>query len=367
MRNLTEGRMRGEELIQEPQCPFCGSRLERPCEIIDISSRGMELGTCHCGAAYAYDATGHNLGTAMSEALVYGCGGDWDRAWNLMPDEDYIQGQLDNYDLESHLIVPGGAYDGRRIAGVLYFILVKAKRPESPAPAKPAPAPSKAPDKKAGKKLRQRRSYSKGEIEAYVRDYNLEVLLEIAASDSRVIRALQRMLYSVEPMMRNKAAEAMGRAAAIIAEREPGLVINLLQGLITSLTDTAASSWGSVAAIGEIIARNPERFGGYLPHLLRLSGEPTLVRDILAALCTISASSPELLRKYTYQFIPLLSDQSHEIRGLTAILLANLAAREAKEDLQVLLADNSALEVYRKGSMAGVTVGLLAQEALDRL
>jgi HEAT repeat protein len=235
------------------------------------------------------------------------------------------------------------------------------------APASPKPEVPRTSGQNPTGKSRHRRSYTKGEIEGYIRDYNMTALLEIAASDSRVIRDLQRMLYSVDSLLRRKAAEAMGSTAAAIAEREPGMVISLLQGLITSLTDTAASSWGSVAAIGEIIGSSPKRFGGYLPHLLRLSGDRILLRDVLAALGTISASDPELLRKYTYHFIPLLSDPSHEIRGLTVILLANLGAGEAKEDLQALLADDSTLEIYRKGSMETVTVRLLAQEALERL
>jgi len=362
-----ESRFTNRELVREPKCPFCGNPLERPCEVEGISSRGMELGTCRCGATYAHDATGHNLGSAMSEALVYGCGGDWDRAWNLMPDEDYLQDRVENYDIESHLIVPGGTYDGRRIAGVLYFILMKSRSCEvEPLPSSKLEVPGTSSTYSAGKS-RLRRSYSKGEIEGYIRDYNMAALLEIAASDSRVIRSLQRMLYSVDPIMRSKASEAMGRTAAVIAEREPAVVINLLQGLITSVTDTAASSWGSVAAIGEIIGANPKRFGGYLPHLLRLSGDRILLRDVLAALGTISVSSPGLLRKYTYHFIPLLRDPSSEIRGLAAILLANLGAVEAGEDLESLLEDDSELEVYKKGSMETVTVRALAKEALERL
>lgn len=355
------------ELVREPKCPFCGNPLEKPCEPADTSSRGMELGTCGCGATYAYDATGHNLGTAMSEALVYGCAGDWDKAWDLMPDEDYLQDRLDNYDLESNLIVPGGTYDGRRIAGVLYFILMKKRGYEAGIPAPPKPEVPRTAGPIPGGRSRSRKSYSKGEIERYIRDYNMAALLEIAVSDSRVIRSLQRMLYSVDPIMRRKASEAIGKTVAVIAEREPAVAINLLQGLITSVTDTAASSWGSVAAIGEIIGASPKRFAGYLPHLLRLSGDPTLLGDVLAALGTISASSPDLLRKYTYQFIPLLRNPSSEIRGLTAILLANLGAAEAREDLEAFLADDSALEVYKKGYMETVTVRALAKEALERI
>ncbi len=80
------------------------------------------MGVCSCGAVYACDVTGHNLGSAMIEALVHACTGDWDCAWDLTPDEDYLDKQLKNYDFETHHIIHAGVYEGRRIAGVLYFI-----------------------------------------------------------------------------------------------------------------------------------------------------------------------------------------------------------------------------------------------------
>ena len=77
------GRFFGKDIMVKPPCPFCGMLIPRPQE---IPSREMPLGSCSCGAVYACDVTGHNLGSAMIEALVYACGGDWDCAWDLTPD-----------------------------------------------------------------------------------------------------------------------------------------------------------------------------------------------------------------------------------------------------------------------------------------
>jgi hypothetical protein len=60
----------------------------------------MPVGSCSCGAVYACDETGHNLGSAMIEALVFGCNMDWDLAWGLLPEEDYLEKLVENYDLE---------------------------------------------------------------------------------------------------------------------------------------------------------------------------------------------------------------------------------------------------------------------------
>ena len=116
------GRFSGRDIVEQPTCPFCHLPIEKPEELDTRRPGEMPVGACSCGAVYACDVTGHNLGTAMIEALVFSCNGDWDLAWDLLPEEDYLESQVTNYDCESHLIVHGNAYGGRHIRGTLYFI-----------------------------------------------------------------------------------------------------------------------------------------------------------------------------------------------------------------------------------------------------
>ncbi|MBC7325596.1 MAG: PBS lyase, partial [Moorella sp. (in: Bacteria)] len=111
-----------KDTVSPPLCPFCALPIARPEEQDIRRPNAMPVGACSCGAVYACDITGHNLGAAFIEALVYGCNGDWDLAWGLLPEEDYLEKLVENYDYETNLVVPGGAYHGRRIAGALYFI-----------------------------------------------------------------------------------------------------------------------------------------------------------------------------------------------------------------------------------------------------
>ena len=119
---MFESKFFGREPVKKPECPFCGSLVEAPKELSTRRPGEMPVGSCACGAVYACDETGHNLGSAMIEALVFGCDMDWDLAWGLEPEEDYLQEIVENYDLRNHLIIPGGAFEGRRIAGALYFV-----------------------------------------------------------------------------------------------------------------------------------------------------------------------------------------------------------------------------------------------------
>ena len=118
---MLESKFLGKEFASRPRCPFCGVIIDRPKELSTRRQGEMPVGICSCGATYACDETGHNQGSAMIEALVFGCDMDWDLAWGLLPEEDYIQEMVETYDYKNHLIVHGGFFEGRRIAGILFF------------------------------------------------------------------------------------------------------------------------------------------------------------------------------------------------------------------------------------------------------
>jgi hypothetical protein len=356
------GRFFGKDIMTKPTCPFCGMLVQRPEE---VPSREMPLGVCSCGAVYACDVTGHNLGSAMIEALVHACTGDWDCAWDLTPDEDYLDKQLKNYDFETHHIIHAGVYEGRRISGVLYFIRlnkpvaekalpVRADRPVSPNAATASP---RAP----------RRSSSKQEVEDLIRNFDLAPLLDMASQDKRILRDIKRVLYSADKLFRWRAAEALGKICAVIAPKDPGPISKLLQGLFTSVSDTAASSWGSVDAIGEIISALPDHFSGFLPQLVQISRDPELLPEVLRAMGKIGETRPDLLRRYSYPMIPLLRNPDSEVRGYAAILLGCLKAHEAKEDLTKLKEDRTAIDIYRNGQIEKTTLHQLATESLAKL
>lgn len=363
-----EGRFLGRDIVEQPTCPFCSMPIERPRELAARMPHEMPVGSCSCGAVYAFDVTGHTLGTAMIEALVFGCNGDWDLAWGLLPEEDYIEKIVQHYDLETHLIVHGGVYQGRRISGTLYFIKLHEDILEVTQEGmrknleKAAPALRETPPPKVhGKAL------SKKEVEELVKGYDIDALLEAADHDRRLLRHIQRLLYTVDPLLRYKASDLLGKVTASIATRDPGTVSKLLQGFFTSISDTAASSWGALDAIGEIIRHSPEQFAGFLPHLYPLLRDKALIPEVLRALGRIGAVRPELLRGKAFHFIPLLDDPDPEIRGYAAILLGNLGAHEARDDLTRLLGDSSSLEIYRQGTLERMTVSQLASESLQRL
>ncbi len=56
------------------------------------------------------------------ETLIYACNDNADFAWELMPEDDYLTGRIENYDETLHQVVATKNVDGRAVSGVLYFV-----------------------------------------------------------------------------------------------------------------------------------------------------------------------------------------------------------------------------------------------------
>jgi hypothetical protein len=353
-----------------PECPFCGLYIERPAELTTRRMGEMPVGACSCGAVYAYDITGRNIGSAFIEALVFACDMDWDLAWNLFPEEDYLEQLVENYDGQSNLIVPEGFYEGRKIPGVLYFIRMHKDIQDvtrTSVEKKLSKAVPLTVSKSPSLQLPGDKQYSRGDIKTLVGTYRIDELMTIAEQDKRVLRDLQKLLYSADALIRYRAAEALGKTSFVIAKKEPGSVSKLLQALINAVSDTAASSWGALDAIGEIIAGSPDFFAGYLPTLYQLLEDKAARPKILRALTLTAETRPDLIRKALYRFMPYLDDPDPEARGYTAWLMGNLHAAEAVEILRKLKGDCAEVTIYFAGNFKNVSVGGLATEALRRI
>jgi hypothetical protein len=367
---MFESKFIGKTTTLPPSCPFCGLLIERPKELTTHRPGEMPVGSCSCGAAYACDETGHNQGAAMIEALVFGCNMDWDLAWSLLPDEDYKQEIVDHYDYVRHLIVPGGFMDSRRISGVLFFIRLHEEVREVTSDgvqqrlkrAASSPVSPKKPASGRGKA-----SLPKQEIEALVREFRVEPILDVAAEDRKLIRNLQRLIYSGDDLFRKRAAEVLGRACAVIAEQDPGAVSKLLQGLFYAISDTAAFTWGAFEAIGEIISHRPDLFAGYVAQLYQFLADTTRRSQALQAIGRVAMARPDLLRKHTFHFFTYLEDPDPEVRGHAAWLMGNLGAYEAKRDLEKLLDEPQELHIYENGNLEKMSVGRAASEALKKI
>ncbi|MBW1636122.1 MAG: PBS lyase, partial [Deltaproteobacteria bacterium] len=97
--------MAKESITTSPWCPFCGQKVGRATDSAERKMHEFPVGRCLCGAVYVSEATGHNVGAAIVEALLYACDGNGDLAWELIPEDDYLTGRVENYDEVSHQVI----------------------------------------------------------------------------------------------------------------------------------------------------------------------------------------------------------------------------------------------------------------------
>ncbi len=366
-----------------PWCPFCGSDVSRPTETEKRKMTEFPVGRCECGAVYACDATGHNVGSAIVECLVYACNEDWDLAWELIPEDDYLTGRVEDYDDVTHQVCPKRNLDGRAVRGVLYFIRLhkdvaeiadrfarRQQQEEQVALAEtdgrgaaviPELEPVRDPKRK-------KKRATKVQVKKLVEAADVDGLLDLSFDDKRTLRFMQRLLYAPEPEKRYKTAWLLGQVSARLATREPAPVADLLHRLFESCSDSASMPWGLVEAIGAVIAARPDIYGAFTRHLLNFMGDTGTQEAAVWGLGEIAASRPDLIRKTPfYSTFHFLEHDNAVIRGLMVRLLGRIKANEALFQIMALQNDQTEITIFENGEPVVTTVAALVTEAVKNI
>ena len=362
-------------LKTRPWCPFCRQDVGKP-RYPDKRKLGeFALGSCECGAVYASDPSGFNVGAAIVELLVHACGDNWDMAWDLLPEEDYLTGRIEDYDEVTHQVVEKRNLDGRIIKGVLYFIRLQRDLAELTAGFKEkdktfvakgvgsrqAVKIESTPDPKRIKK-----KANKHLVKKMVQNGDVDGLVALSFDDKKTLRLLQRQLYEPDEEKRWAIARLIGEVCSRVATRKPGMVSDLLHLLFEACSDSASSSWGAVESIGSIIAGRPDIYGSFTRHLLAYIGDPLTQAEVLWALGTIAEKRPDLVRNTSfYQLIGLLDSPLAAVKGYMLRLLGRLEAKEVAGKIRMLQDDTTPLIIYENGLPVQTDIGTLAKVALQ--
>jgi hypothetical protein len=362
-------------LKTKPWCPFCGQDVGRP-QYPDKRKLGeFSLGSCECGAVYASDPSGFNIGAAIVECLVHACGDNWELAWDLLPEQDYLTGRIEDYDEVTHQVVETRNLDGRIIRGVLYFIRLQenvtnltasTKEKDSSAAAKSFASVKKIQEKSEGQTKREKKKATKNLVRDMVQNRDADGLVALCFDDKKTLRLLQRQLYEPDEAKRWAIASFIGEVCSRVAMRKPGMVSDLLHLLFEACSDSAASNWGAVETIGSIIAARPDIYGSFTRHLLAYIGDPSTRAQVLWALGTIAEKRPDLVRNTSfYQLIGLLDSPVAAVKGYMVRLLGRLQAKEVAGRIRALQDDTTVLIIYENGLPVKTDLGTLAKEAMQ--
>jgi hypothetical protein len=358
----------------KPWCPFCGQNVAPPKVPVQRKMNEFTMGECQCGAVYVCDETGHNLGSAMVECLVHASHDNWELAWDLTPEEDYLTDQIDNYDEVSHQVIETRNLDGRAVRGVLYFVRMNQEFAQMPdqhgaqSGAEQAKPIVRLPVEPIRDPKRIKKKASKHEVQVLSDNSDIDGLVDLLFDDSKTMRYLQRLLYDPEPDKRWHYAYVMGRVCARYASQKPGAVSDLLHRLFEACSDSAASHWGLIETVGSIIAGRPDIFGAFAAHLLMYRNMPTTRVQTLWALAEIAKVRPDIIRGTPfYSLFPMLGHPDHLTRGHAVLLFGLLKATEVQSQIEGLLDDGAMLTLYSEGRPEQTTVAALAQQALERV
>lgn len=359
----------GKQFKTRPWCPFCGQDVSRPQMPEERKLGEFSIGRCQCGAVYACDATGHNVGSVMIEALVTACNGDWDLAWELMPEEDYLTGRLEGYDEVTHQVLEEKHIDGRYVRGVLYFVRlhrdiaeiserIKSNQAKNPPPDDLVIEPERDPNRKRKKARKQ-------EVKKLLAAGDEDALVDLAFDDVKTLWFMQRCLYDPDPDGRRRTAAMIARVCRRLSTRKPGQVSDLLHRMFEAAADSAASGWGLIEAIGAVIAARPDIFGAFTRHLLPYLGHETTRNDALWAIGTIAQAKPAVIRALPYyQIFNFLASKEPLTRGLCLRLVAAMKADEVRRRVEALRDDENEIVIHEEGRPEATTVGEMARAAL---
>jgi hypothetical protein len=352
---------------KKPLCPFCGQAVAKPRPQVERKLGEFSVGVCQCGAVYASDPTGHNIGSAMIEALVYACDDNWDLAWDLLPGDDYLTGRIEDYDEQTHQVVETRNLDGRLIRGIIYFVRLQSElahlHPQGSDKKTPGAAVVEIEPERDPKRKRKRAD--KHLVKMLVEKKEIDSLVDLAFDDNRTLRFMQRLLYDPDEKKRLLTAHVLGQVCGRLSTRQPGSVSDLLHRMFEACADSAATNWGVVESIGAIIAARPDIFGSFTRYLLPYVNDPTTRISTLWAIGSIALHRPELIRNTSfYQLFPLLEHEDPAVRGHMLRLLGRIRAKEVISGIEKLTDDESELTVYEEGEPIATTVGQLAHEAL---
>ena len=369
--------MKKRIIKRPPWCPFCGQKVERATDAIERKMHEFPVGRCQCGAVYSCDVTGHNVGTAMVETLIFACGNNSELAWELYPEDDYLTGRIENYDEPTHQVIDTGNIDGRPVRGVLYFVRLHtemsqlAERLQSKNEEKqefhgsvqqeiqiePAPDPGR---------VKQRAT--KKRVNELAESEDIDALVTLCLDDKKTLRLLQRRLYDPSEEERWKTAWLIGKVCARVSTYDPGQVSELLHRLFEACSDSAATNWGMVETLGSVIAGRPDIFGAFTKHLLNYLGDDSTQEQVVWALAEIAGKRPDLIRDTPFfNLFHFLRHPKAEIRGQIARLLGRIKATEAAIQLMELSSDNAPLTIWEDGVSVETTVAREAAKAIQTI
>jgi HEAT repeat protein len=194
---------------------------------------------------------------------------------------------------------------------------------------------------------------------------------------TRVINPLIGALCSNDETVRWHAVTALGPVVADLADRDMEAARVVMRRFMWSLNDESGGiGWGAPEAMGEIMACHDGLAREYAHILVACMREEgffleleLLQRGLMWGLGRLAGVKASLLREKNGvpYLLPYLASPDDVVRGLAALTLGLLQAKEAAAGLEKLVSDPARVRYYRNRTFVEDTVGGMAEKALANI
>jgi hypothetical protein len=199
----------------------------------------------------------------------------------------------------------------------------------------------------------------------------IEEITDLAGRQRRVLGTLLSLTFDADPLIAWRAVEAMGAAAARIADDDPDYVGEHLRRLRWLISDESGGiCWHAPEAMAEIIRRRPAMFPDHIAivvYLLRVMEEEDLVRfraGILWAIGRLGDIAAGDADAVLPSITACLDDPDPQVRGTAVWCLAQFGRTESLRGRSNLLSDEGTLTLYLDGHLVRRSVAELVRQAL---
>ena len=198
----------------------------------------------------------------------------------------------------------------------------------------------------------------------------LDRIAELAAGSKRVLGVLTALTFDADPLIAWRAVEAMGLAAARIADDQPEFVREHLRRLHWLLSEESGGiCWRAPEAMAEIVHRRPALFADWVPivaHLILEAAEEDLAHFRPGMIRAIGRLGPLVAgdEDVAPAVIGALDHPDAQVRGTAVWSLARLEWTEVLTGRPDLASDDGRVEFYEEGLLHHTTVARLLEGAL---
>lgn len=310
-----------------PDCPFCGRFIKRP-EKIRIEFGDIIASWCLCGALYACDPTGKNLGEVFVDALALFTG-DWDIG-SKTPDKDYFTKEYD-YDLKSHR-----------------YINIKGENPSS---GKLIFINNYAINSRNEARVKRLDVNIKNILIEYLNSQDYQKIAEMVETNHSLVSKLISLSYDKDDLIAWRAIQSFKEISIRLTPIDQNFMRNTIRRLLWSMSDESGGiGWSACEILGMIISANVKEYSDVIPLLWSFREEEMFKSGVMWAIYHIALIDRDALYFVCEELLQFLTDKNPYVRvySLSSLNTIGCNVEEEKFDMNSIITDET-ITYYEKG------------------